>query len=218
MKRTTLSLRDAAWLADTFARNRARFGGWSMEAADDKGGDGGDDKADDGKKPDGKPDDRKPTNKAQGSDDKPLGDGGEKALRAEREARKALESQLADLKKGLLSALGGDDGKDADDGDALTKLQQRIDDMQHENVVLALANEHRITDADDLALLRGTRDAEALKRLAARLAPAEDDGKGGGTGKPKPDRSQGGGDSADTKPSVARGREMFASSRGKKAS
>lgn len=35
MKRTNLSPRDAAFLAETFARNRARFAGWSMEADDD---------------------------------------------------------------------------------------------------------------------------------------------------------------------------------------
>jgi len=55
MKRTTLSLADAAWLEETFARNRARFGGFSMELDDehdddpDEGGDQEDDSdADDG--------------------------------------------------------------------------------------------------------------------------------------------------------------------------
>lgn len=41
MKRTTLTAEQIAWLAGTFARNRARFGGWSMEAADPDDGAGG---------------------------------------------------------------------------------------------------------------------------------------------------------------------------------
>lgn len=216
MKRTILTPRDAAWLTDTFARNRALYAGFRMEDDSDKDGD----------KPDGEKDQKPDGDKGGGSDDadkdkgdKPLGENGEKALRAERDARKALESQLSDLKKGLLTALGGDAEKDAEDGDAVAKIQQRLDDMQHENTVLALANEHRITDKDDLDLLRATKDTGALTKLAARLATDEDDKTDGGSKKrtPKPDRSQGGGDDADTKPSVARGREMFAASRKKKS-
>lgn len=207
MKRTTLSPRDAAWLAETFARNTARFGGFKM-MADDNGDDA--DKGGDDKPKSGKADDK-------AKDDEPLGEPGKKALDAEREARKKLEAELAGLKRGLLTAIGGDaDDKSDDAADAVTKIQQRLDEMQHENVVLALANEHKITDADDLALLRGTTDAEALKRLAARLAPSDDD-EGGRQRRPKPDRSQGGGDGSDSKPSVAAGRDMFAASRKKKS-
>lgn len=36
-----LSPEASAWIADTFARNRARFGGFRMEAGGDGGGDGG---------------------------------------------------------------------------------------------------------------------------------------------------------------------------------
>lgn len=39
MKRTILSATDAAWLANTIERNRARFGGWSMMADDEDAGD-----------------------------------------------------------------------------------------------------------------------------------------------------------------------------------
>lgn len=212
MKRTILSPRDAAWLAETFARNTARFGGWSMEATDDDKGKGDDDKPTDDKKVD----DDKPSDDKGG--DKPLGENGEKALRAEREERKKLETQLADLKKGLLGALGGTEGDDGkDDADAaIAKIQQRLDDMQHQNAVLAVANEHRITDKDDLALLGTIKDVEAMKKLAERLAPSDDDGDGRGR-RPKPDRSQGGGDGSDSRPSVAAGRDMFAASRKKKS-
>lgn len=211
MKHTILSPRDAAWLAGTFDRNRALFAGWSMKGDDDGAGDGtdGDKPKDDEPKGDSKPDDEP-------KGDEPLGQPGKKALEAEREARKKLETEIAGLKKGLLALGGGDpDGQSDDAADAVTKIQQRLDEMQHENAVLALANEHKITDKDDLALLRGTRDSEALKLLAARLAPKEGDNKG--SKKPKPDGSQGGGDASDTKASVARGREMFAASRGKKS-
>lgn len=191
MKRTTLSPRDAAWLADTFARNRAIFGGWSMEGADDKP-EPDDAPKDDKPNPDQKPDD-KPAGKGK-RDDEPLGDGGKRALEAERTARKALEGQLADLKKGLLSALGGDADKSDDDGDAVAKIQQRLDDMQRENAILALANKHRITDEGDLALLAAIKDPEEMKKLAERLAPAEEERTATGR-RPKPDRSQGGGGS-----------------------
>ena len=47
MKRTILTAEQAAWLAATIERNRARFSGWSMEA-DDDAGDKKDDDTDDG--------------------------------------------------------------------------------------------------------------------------------------------------------------------------
>lgn len=205
---------DFEWLNATFARNRALFGGFAMKLDDAGNDDGTGDDDDSGTDGADKPDAGKADKGADA--DKPLGANGEKALKAERDARKALENELAGLKKGLLGALGADDDK-GDDGDALAKIQERLDAMQHENVVLALANEHRIIDKDDLALLKATKDPDALKTLAARLAPGEDDGKGGKGRTPKPDGSQGGGDAADTKPSVARGREMFEASRKKKS-
>lgn len=195
LKRTVLSPRDAAWLTETFARNAARFGGWSMEADDDKGSDGGDKPADD-QKLDGAGGGDKPADK--GGDDKPLGEKGERALRAEREERKKLEGELSDLKKGLASALGLGEQEKEDGADALAKIQERLDAMQHENAVLAAANEHRITNKDDLALLESTKDVGAMKRLAERLAPAQDEGDATSR-RPKPDRSQGGGGSGSGK-------------------
>ena len=150
--------------------------------------------------------------------DKPLGENGERALKAERDARKALETQLTDLKKGLASALGvKDDGDKPSDGDTLVAVQQQIADMKHENAVLLLAGAHKITDKDDLDLLRTTREPEALAKLAARLgatSPATDDGK---PRRPRADLSQGSGSGGDSKASVSGGRELFAARRGKKS-
>ncbi|MDN7120296.1 hypothetical protein INN71_02705 [Nocardioides sp. ChNu-153] len=224
MKRLKLSPRDAAWLNHTIARNQATFGGFTMMADDggadggDGGGKGGEPGNDDGGK-DGKsgsggdPQDKDKTGGQDKGGDDTLGDGGKKALDAERTARKQLENQLSDLKKGLLSALGGDTDGKSDDGDVLKSVQQQLADIKHENTVLALATRHRITDTADLELLKSTRDQAALDKLAARLAPKDGDqdnggGNSGGNGKPKPDRTQGGaGGDADDKPSVDRGRE-----------
>lgn len=199
-----LSPRDAAWLAGTIARNQARFAGWSMDASDNTG-DASDkttsetdlsaeDQAKAGRQ---RALERSQQVKAKiaGAGDKPLGENGEKALKAERDARKALEGELSDLKKGLAAALGlgGDDDK-PDDGDTLAQIQQQIADIKREKDVLALANKHRITDEGDLALLAATSDQEARKKLAERLAPAEEE-RDAKSRRPKPDRSQGGGGS-----------------------
>lgn len=163
--------------------HKVTFGGWSMEGEGDTGtGEQGDKPDDTGDKP----------------EDKPLGPNGEKALQSERDARKALESELAQLKAGFASALGLKD-KDAKSGseDIVATLQQQMAELQHNNLVLSLANENEITDKDDLALLRGFKgDEEAIRRLAARLKPAKQDA-GETNGKrrpPAPDHSQGKGD------------------------
>lgn len=207
-----LSPRDAAWLAGTIARNQARFAGWSMEQTDPEPKDGDD------PRPEPKDPEPKPGPKDAGGD-KPLGENGEKALKAERDARKALEGELSDLKKNLAAAFGvkAEAGID-DDKDTLSSIQQQIADMKHENTVLALANEHRITQKDDLDLLRATRDPDALAKLATRLAPAGDDAgdQKRRPGTPRPDTSQGRGGDNDAKASVATGRDLYAARRGKK--
>jgi hypothetical protein len=189
-QRSTLSPEQAAWLAQTIERNR-KYAGLRMMA--DEGGEGGATDADKGKDSD--------ADKA--DDDKPLGEGGERALKAERErvkaaedANKALKSEFDGFKSALLEGLGikpkdGDDGKDA-----LATVQEQLAAMQHKSSVLELANAHKITDKDDLELLGTAKDPEAMKKLAERLAPAEVDpgAKSGSRRGPKPDRTQGGGD------------------------
>lgn len=178
MKRTTLSPESTAWLESTMRRNRERFGGLRMMADEPK------------------PDDPPAGDPKQ---DEPLGEGGKKAIEAEREARKkaeqefaALRGEFGDFKKSLSEAFGIKPEKGKPDDDTLATIQQQLAGMQHEAAVLRLANEHRITDADDLELLGSTKDAEAMSKLAVRLAKKADDTpdpkkKPG----PRPDLSQG---------------------------
>ena len=214
MKRTILDPRQAAWLDATFARNRARFGGLQMMADEPDGGEGGDDG--------GKPDDPT-TNEGGKSGDEPLGEAGKKALDSERAARKAaedrvkaMETEFGGFKKALTEGLGltSEDGDKG--GDALAQLQAQFAAMQQETSVLRAANEHKITDPDDLALLATAKDADALQKLAERLAPSDDtdsDAKSHQR-KPKPDRTQGGGSGgADEGSGVAHGRDLFKASR-----
>jgi len=218
MKNSTLRPDQIAWLSDTLARNRARFGGLRMEdEGDGKPDEGGDGKSDDGK-PDGKAD--------EGKKDEPLGEGGKKALESEREARKQAEKQAESLKgefdgfkKALAEGLGiktdgGDKGEDA-----LTAVQNQLAAMQREAAVLRLANEHKITDKEDMALLASAKDDDAMKKLAERLAPTEPEGDARSPRKPKPDRTQGGGaGGGDEGSGVSQGRELFKASRSSKSS
>lgn len=181
MKNITLPTRDAAWLADTFAHNRARFGGFRMEL-DPKGMPPADPKVDD---PD--PDD---------------GKGGKGAVLAdlakERKARQALEDQVKELAplKDQMAAMAEAFGVKQDPknpaADVLATVQEQLAVMRHESAVLRAANQHNITDEDDLALLESTKDPEAMGKLAVRLAAKTgDDGK---PPTPKPDLTQGGKD------------------------
>ncbi len=212
MKRSTLAPDAAAWLAETFRRNAALYGGMRMDAGEGEGGnDGaGDGKADPGN--DGTPADK-------GDDDTPLGAAGQKALEAERQERKKLKAELDGFKTALGAALDIKPEADKNDqqADLLASVQEQIKGMQREAAVLRLANAHQITDEADLELLASAKDDEAMKRLAERLAPTADEGKEEkGKRKPKPDRTQGGGSGGQADSSgVSHGRSLYQSSRGK---
>lgn len=128
------------------------------------------------------------------SGDEPLGEGGKKALEAEREARKQAEADLADLRKNFegfqakLSEAFGVKSATGDGDDAVTQLQQQLNTMQHETAVYRLAAQHEITDEVDLELLKSATDEAAMTKLAERLAA-----KASAPGTPKPDATQGGG-------------------------
>lgn len=193
MNRTTLTPAQTAWLTATFDRNRTAFGGARMvatdgepekAAADADAGEAGKAAA----KGDGK-----------ASGDEALGEGGKRALEAERDARKAAEDQVKALKgefDGFKTALTTALGIKPDEGnkgqDALTVVQDQLAAMQRESAVLRLANEHKITDAEDLEILATAKDADSMKKLAERLAPKEQE-RDAKSRTPKPDRSQGGG-------------------------
>lgn len=115
--------------------------------------------------------------------DKPLGENGEKALKAEREARKAAEQAATELQKQL-------DAVNAEKMSDLERAQKAAKDAQEaaakataEALRLRVAAKHGISDEDADLFLTGT-DAESLERQAARLVERTPSG-------PKPDPSQG---------------------------
>ena len=118
--------------------------------------------------------------------DKPLGEGGEKALKAEREARAAAEKSAAGLQKQLdeIAAANLSDleraQKDATDAQAAAAKAQA------EALRFRVAAKNSISDEDAELFLTGT-DEETLTRQAARLVE-----RGTTPSTPKPDGSQGG--------------------------
>jgi len=155
------------------------------------------------------------------TDDKPLGPSGEKALHAERDARKELEKTVTAMQQAqkdqtaaLAAALGiKPDAKD-EGAQTLATLQAQVEQMRLDSTVFRLAATHKISDADDIELLKSAKDEDAMSKLAVRLAAKADDegddkgGKKPATG-PKPDRSQGGGAASDKGTSVAAGRDLW---------
>ena len=138
---------------------------------------------------------------SEAQDDPQLGPNGEKALKAERDARKAADAESQNLKKAIADALGiqGTGGKPTTD-DIVATLQQQVATMQHTNLVLSVANAHKIDDEGDIDLLRQVTDETAMRKLAARLATTNDDQSATDTSRkpgkrtPAPDPSQGRGD------------------------
>jgi hypothetical protein len=115
--------------------------------------------------------------------DKPLGENGEKALKAERDARAAAEKTAAALQKQL------DDIAAANLSD-LEKAQKAAADAQAaaekataEAARLRVAAKHGISDEDADLFLTGS-DMETIEKQAAALAART-------SNSPKPDLSQG---------------------------
>ena len=186
-----------AELAEIIAIHKSLFGGWTMTATPPE--------------PDpNQPDGTKPDEGGKDDGDKPLGPNGEKALAAERDARKksdqkvaALEAQFAKLAEAF--GVKPDESK-PDGADKVDALAKAVDTILHNSAVDRVARDHGITDADDLALLREQANEQAMERLATRLKPATgEDGKTETSAAPRPDRSagKGGGDSGGAKQSVS---------------
>jgi len=114
-----------------------------------------------------------------------------------------LETKLNGIRDALKVAAGVDDKK-ADDSDVIAAVRNELAGLRHENAVEKAARRHGITDDDDLKILAAATDAEAMERLAARLAPKADEGetktKPGKPGNPKPDPSQGKGGGGAVRP------------------
>lgn len=178
-------------------RNR-RFAGMRMMAGEGgEGGEGGDAGGDDAGAKEGDAD--KDASKPDDADK--LGEGGKKAIEAERARAKAAEDSAKAMKveldsiKSIFAKAAGVEVKEGDkDEDVLSAVQQEVAAIRHESAVLKLANTHKITDEGDLKILASAMDAEQMKALAERLAPKEQESDATSRKRPKPDRTQGGGD------------------------
>jgi glycerol-3-phosphate dehydrogenase len=133
--------------------------------------------------------------------DAPLGEGGKKALEAERNARKAAEQVAADFKKRL-------DEIEAANLSDLEKAQKQAQEAQEaatkataDAARFRIAAKHGISDEDADLFLHGT-DAETLERQAAALVARTPNG-------PKPDHSQGAKGGAGTKTTADSFAEFF---------
>lgn len=128
--------------------------------------------------------------------DEQLGDAGLRALQSERDARKALEAQVAQLRQGLASLAGTDDKS----GDPLAALSARIDQMssqltaaEHSRKVGQVARENGITDPVDIQLLESATDEATLNLLVTRFKAHSTPGEQVQPGPLRPDLTQGGG-------------------------
>lgn len=137
-----------------------------------------------------------PTPPAQPADDKPLGPAGQKALETEREARKALEKEMAALRPlvKFAEALGADaaaKGAKSDVqalADEFNSFKARAAEAELRALRFEVAGEKGLTHQQAERLRGATReelaaDADALKELFP-AAP-------GPTGTPAPDPTQG---------------------------
>jgi hypothetical protein len=115
--------------------------------------------------------------------DKPLGENGEKALKAEREARAAAEKQTAALQK-QLDDIAAANLSDLEKAQKAAADAQAIADLASaEALRLRVAAKHGISDEDADLFLTGS-DLETVERQAAALAARTSTG-------PKPDLTQG---------------------------
>lgn len=119
--------------------------------------------------------------------DKPLGENGEKALKAEREARTAAEKSAAALQKQLddINAANLSDLEKAQK--AAADAQAAADVATREAMRLRVAAKHGISDEDADLFLTGS-DMETVERQATALAARTSTGNQPG---PRPDLSQG---------------------------
>lgn len=185
--------------------DRERFAGWRMMADPPNAGEDGED----GAGADGEDDADK-----DGKDGE-LGANGVKTLEKERTKRKALEKEVAGLKafqtqftQFVTGLTGGEQATTTEEG--LKKVTDQVSDLTHHLLVERVARENSITEADDVAMLSELKSEDAIRKLAARLKPADDKAGNGATTKPvrkapRPDPSagQGGGENGGKPGSVA---------------
>jgi len=118
-----------------------------------------------------------------GKDDKPLGENGEKALKAERDARKAAETSAASLQKQLDEIAAANLTELERAQQSATEATATAETAMKEALRLRVAAKHGINDEDADLFLTGS-DQETVERQAAALVARTSAG-------PKPDLSQG---------------------------
>ena len=171
-------------LAEIIAIHKALFGGWTMTETPPEPNPN-------------QPDGTKPDEGGKDDGDKPLGPNGEKALAAERDARKKSDQKVAALEAQftkLAEAFGVKPADSKPDGeDKVDALAKAVDTILHNSAVDRVARDHGITDADDLALLREQANEQAMEKLAKRIQPAKNDDDGAKPKRrpPAPDHTQG---------------------------
>lgn len=172
-------------LAEVIAIHKSLFGGWTMTETPPEPNPN----QPDGTKPD--------ADGGKDDGDKPLGPNGEKALAAERDARKKSDQKVATLEAQfakLAEAFGVKPDESKPDGaDKVDALAKAIDTILHNSAVDRVARDHGITDKDDLALLAEQATEQAMEKLAKRLQPAKNDDDGAKPKRrpPAPDHTQG---------------------------
>ena len=170
---------------EVIAIHKSLFGGWTMTETPPEPNPN----QPDGTKPD--------ADGGKDDGDKPLGPNGEKALAAERDARKKSDQKVATLEAQfakLAEAFGVKPDESKPDGaDKVDALAKAIDTILHNSAVDRVARDHGITDKDDLALLAEQATEQAMEKLAKRLQPAKNDDDGAKPKRrpPAPDHTQG---------------------------
>lgn len=113
-------------------------------------------------------DEQKPEAAEAAEQPKPLGENGEKALRAEREARKAAEKSNAEMAARLKSIEDRDKSEAEKLADRAAAAEKAAADAQTELIRERIARRHKIDD-EDLDLL-GTGTEEQIEARAQRVA------------------------------------------------
>lgn len=140
--------------------HRAIFGGWTMMADEAAAPPAA------GQQLEGQ---QSPTPDAGSARDEQLGDGGKKALDAERRRARDLEKQLKAANDKLTAIADAEKTDLQRAADAAAKAQQEAEAARQELARERIARQYRLSD-DDTALLSGTE--EQMEALAARLATA----------------------------------------------
>lgn len=186
---STLNPNDPASIQALIDFHRREFGGATM-VTDAEGDAAKDDKANEAPDKTGTTETEKTAEKS----DQPLGEGGKKALEAEREAARQAKDKLAQFQKQIATAFGLDsDTKGAKPEDMIAALTDKVASLEKANLVATIAADAGITDPADKALIAAQPTAEAMTALAGRLKPAEADKDGKPTPKPDPSIGKQGG-------------------------